>query len=148
MQKSLVWTVVLSELTHVFCCVLPTLFSVTSLLVGLGVVASMPVSMLEIHHFMHHWEIPIIAGSGVILALAWLATWYSHKLECAHAHDCGHEACSAPKKSDKRTTAILKVATALFLFNVVVYAVVHRSEWFSHSSDLMHHIEAETEITE
>ena len=35
-QKAMFWTIVVSESTHVFCCVLPTLVSVISLVMGVG----------------------------------------------------------------------------------------------------------------
>lgn len=127
MQKPLIWAVVLSESSHVFCCVLPTIFSVMSLLAGVGVVAAMPTFMVTMHDFLHAWELPMIGLSGLILALGWGAVWYSDKIDC-HDSGCCHGAC-APKKG--KAHLVLKIATVLFVLNVLVYFTVHRSTWFA-----------------
>jgi hypothetical protein len=135
LQKSLLFAVVLSETSHLFCCILPTIVSLMGLLAGLGMVVALPAGVLELHDFLHKWEIPMIAGSGVILALGWLAVCYSDKMDC-HSTGCHHGAC-APRKS--RAHLVLRIATVLFVFNVLVYAVVHRSAWFNDHSPLGQH---------
>ncbi len=137
LQKPLLWAVVLSESSHVFCCVFPTIFSLVGLLAGLGMVVTLPASMISLHDFLHDWELPMILGSGAILGLGWLATWYSDKINC-HSTGCCHGAC-APRKS--KAHLILKIATILFVFNVCIYAFVHRSGWFEQNSPLMTHQE-------
>lgn len=126
-QKSLSLAVIASEGMHVFCCVLPTLFSLMGLLAGLGVVAALPPSMIAFHDFMHDWEVPMIVASGIILALGWAAVVYSDKVDC-HSSGCAHGAC-APRKT--RAHKILIVASVLFFVNVVIYFGVHRSDWFT-----------------
>lgn len=138
LQKSLVWTVILSETTHVFCCVFPTIFSLVSLMAGLGFAVAMPASMIVFHNFIHHWELPIIIGSGVVLLLGWVLTWYSDRVDCHHT-GCEHGAC-LPRKG--KAHLILKVATILFLFNVVVYFAVHRTTWFMKFSPLMQSVQS------
>ncbi len=120
------WAVVLSETSHVFCCVFPTIFSVIGLLAGLGMVTAMPAGMLAMHNLIHAWELPMIATSAVILALGWAAILYSDKIDC-HSTGCAHGAC-APKKN--RAHLVLKIATVLFVFNVFIYATIHKSTWF------------------
>lgn len=137
-QKSLMWAVILSETSHLFCCVLPTIVSLMGLLAGLGMVVALPTGVLRLHDFLHEWEVPMIAGSGLILALGWLAVRYGDKVDC-HSTGCSHDAC-APRKS--RAHLVLKIATVLFVFNVLVYTVVHRSAWFNDHSPLAHHDEA------
>lgn len=129
-QKRLVWAVILSESTHVFCCVFPTVFSVLSLLAGLGVVATMPGFMVEMHDFLHEWELPMIAASGAVLALGWAAVLYSDRLDCRTAETscCDHESC-APKKN--RAHLVLTLATVLFVFNVFIYLAFHKSTWLA-----------------
>lgn len=134
-QKSLMFAVILSETSHLFCCVLPTIVSLMGLLAGLGMVVALPAGVLELHDFLHEWEVPMIAGSGVILALGWIAVHYSEKVDC-HSTGCSHGAC-APRKN--RAHLVLKIATVLFVFNVLVYTVVHRSAWFNDHSPLAHH---------
>lgn len=109
-----------------FCCVFPTIFSVVSLLAGLGMVSAMPPFMVSVHDALHAWELPMIALSGGLLALGWWATWYSDKIDC-HSTGCAHGAC-APRK--KRAHTVLKVATLLFVFNILIYTFIHRSHWF------------------
>lgn len=132
LQKPMMWAVILSEASHLFCCVLPTIVSLVGLLAGLGVVVALPVGFLELHDFLHKWELPMIAGSGVILALGWLAMRYGDKVDC-HSTGCAHGAC-APKKNTVHL--VLKIATVLFIFNVLVYAFVHRSAWFNTHSPM------------
>lgn len=133
LQKSLIAGVVVSETSHVLCCVLPTVFSLISLLVGMGLVAAMPGFLIVIHNFMHAWEVPIIAFSGVVLVLGWAITLYSDKIDCHHT-GCAHGTC-APKKS--RAHIVLSIATALFLFNLAMYAFVHRSGFVTIPTETM-----------
>lgn len=133
------WAVVLSETSHVFCCVFPTLFSVMGLLAGLGVVVALPTSMVHMHELIHAWEVPMIVASGVILALGWAAALYSRKMDC-HSSGCVHGAC-APRKS--KAHVVLEIASVLFFFNVLIYVTVHRSNWFdvpavSHEAEHVH----------
>ena len=122
LQKPLNIAIILAEASHVFCCVLPTIVSVLSLLIGVGLIGSLPFSLLVVHDFLHTWELPIIIGSGMMIALGWLVLIYSRKIDC-HNTGCGHEPC-APKK--RRSSRLLEIATILFVVNVSVYAIFHR----------------------
>jgi len=122
MQNVFSWVVIASEFSHVFCCVLPSLFSVFSLLVGMGVIGVMPLWMKGFHDAMHAYEIPLMAMSGLVVLLGWGLHALSRRMDC-HDSGCGHGACT-PKKN--RSEIILKFATVLFLINVMVYLVVHR----------------------
>lgn len=122
LQKATFWALVLSESTHVFCCVLPTLVSIISLLAGAGALSFIPSGILDLHDLLHHWEVPIIVFSGVLLALGWGLHLVSEKLNCVDASACCHEPC-APKKT--MTLKIMIAATLLFIFNIVIYFVFH-----------------------
>lgn len=122
LQKGIVTAILATEASHVFCCVLPTLFSVLSLFAGLGMISAMPGWLVEVHNFLHHWEVPMIAASGMVLMLGWVLFWYSKKVDC-HDHGCGHGPCE-PKKD--RAKIIMKAATILFFVNITVYGVFHR----------------------
>ena len=126
LQKSLNYAVIASEGMHIFCCVFPTLFSLLGLLAGLGLVTALPPAMIGFHDFMHHWEVPMIVTSGIIQALGWAVVVYSQKVDC-HSTGCAHGAC-APRKNTAHK--VLKIATVLFIVNVVIYFGVHRSHWF------------------
>ncbi|MCF8496233.1 MAG: hypothetical protein K9G62_06165 [Alphaproteobacteria bacterium] len=121
-QHTLFWTIILSETSHVFCCVLPTLFSVLSLLAGMGIIGVMPVWLQDVHEALHEWELPLIAASGAVLVLGWALESYSRKIDC-HDTGCHHGPCGDKKKA---SIFVLKIATLLFLVNVAVYGVFHR----------------------
>lgn len=120
-RKSLFWALALSEASHVFCCVLPTVFTALSVLAGLGMV-SMPAFMVEFHEILHAWEVPVISFSGVILALGWILHAYSLRIDC-HDTGCCHPPCAPVKK---RSLTILRIATVLFLANLAIYTIVHQ----------------------
>lgn len=85
--------------------------------------ASMPGFLVTIHDYMHQWELPVIAVSGLILVLGWAITLYSDRVDCHHT-GCEHGAC-APKKD--RAHMVLIIASVLFLFNLSIYLFVHRA---------------------
>ncbi len=120
-QNKLFWALVITETSHVFCCVLPTVFSVLGLLTGLGLVSAMPMGLDFIHEFLHRWELPMVMTSGVILVLGWGLYLYSRKIDC-HDSGCHHGPCEGIKK---RTGLILKIATLLFVANVTIYGAFH-----------------------
>ncbi len=120
-QKLFSWVVILSELSHVFCCVLPSIFSIITVLTSFGLVGIMPIWMEGMHEIMHHWEVPLITMSGVILIIGWGLHLISKRIDC-HNTGCGHEPCE-PKK--KNTARILQIATALFLVNITIYFSIH-----------------------
>ena len=122
-QKAMFWTIVVSESTHVFCCVLPTLVSVISLVMGVGALSFLPGFVLEIHEALHAYEVSVIVFSGVTLAIGWGLHFYSRHLDCAtESSCCAHEPC-APKKD--KTFLIMVAATALLAFNIVIYFTFH-----------------------
>ena len=122
LQKPLNIAIVLAEASHIFCCVLPTIVSIMSLLVGVGVIGSLPFSMLVLHDLMHDWELPIIIGSGILIAFGWVVMIYSRRIDC-HDAGCCHEPCT-PKK--RKSSRLLEIATILFVINITVYSVFHR----------------------
>lgn len=123
LQKKIYWAVILSESSHIFCCVLPTVFSLLAILTNLGMFI-MPASFVVFHEFMHEWELPIVVTSGVVLALGWALHWHSLTgKECPSG--CQHHTDKA-HPSVRKTHLILKIATVLFLINVFVFLVVHR----------------------
>lgn len=121
-HKGLSIAIILAETSHVFCCVLPTVVSVVSLLSGLGLVGALPAGILQFHEFMHAWEFPVITVSGIIILLGWAAYAYSVKLDC-HDTGCGHGPCEPKKKKSGR---LLIVASVLFFVNVAIYVAFHR----------------------
>lgn len=121
-QKSMGWAIIAAETSHVFCCILPTLFSLISFAVGLGMIAAMPAGMESLHAVLHEWEMPLIVFSGAVIAFGWLVQAIAGKIDC-HDTGCEHGPCTPRKHKAGR---ILKIATLLFVFNVLIYTVVHR----------------------
>lgn len=115
------WAVIASEFSHVFCCILPTLFSVLTVLAGLGLITIVPHFIMDWHDAIHAYEIPIILTSGVITVLAWLVYFSARKVDC-HDTGCGHPPC-APRKS--RAYKVLMIGTVLFAVNVSIFLFLH-----------------------
>ena len=121
-NKTIFWSVAASETIHVFCCFLPSLFSILSLLSGFGLMATMPNFVEELHHIIHNFEKPLIILSAVVLIFGWGLYVYSRKINCRIEGACVHEPCE-PKKD--RTKLLMIGSTCLFFFNVSVYFLIH-----------------------
>lgn len=121
-QKSIYWSVLASEITHVFCCGLPVIVSTMSLMASLGLISVLPTGIMALHDIMHAYEVPMIIASAAVLALGWALHHISERLNCVKDSDCHHEPC-APKK--KKASKVLWFATVLFAVNVSVYFGLH-----------------------
>lgn len=115
--------VLLSEFSHVFCCILPTVFTVLSFAANLGLVSVLPGFILDWHEYIHGYELPIIIGSGAMLALGWLAYLSTRKVDC-HDEGCCHPPCEPQKNTNAR---ILQIASVLFLINISIFLFVHKN---------------------
>ena len=123
-HKHFGWAVLVSELSHVFCCVIPTLVTILSAFANIGLFVISPDGILiNIHNAMHAYEVPIIVFSGVMVGLGWVAHRFSQRVDC-HDTGCGHPPCT-PQKS--KNTKVLLIATLLFAVNIVIYFGVHRN---------------------
>ena len=120
-QKPLLVALLATEISHIFCCALPTLFSLMSLAAGLGLVAAMPPGLEALHAALHDWEIPLIVLSGAVVTFGWILHELSRRIDC-RSTGCVHESCS-PRKA--RAHMVLKIASGLFLLNVSVFAFFH-----------------------
>ena len=121
-QKGIYWSVLASEITHVFCCGLPVVVSTLSLMASLGLISVLPTGIMALHNIMHAYEMPMIIASAAVLALGWALHHISERLNCVKDSDCHHEPC-APKK--KKASKVLWFATVLFAVNVSVYFGLH-----------------------
>lgn len=121
LRKTISITAIVSEGSHVFCCVLPTLVSILSLMAGVGLISALPPGLMRVHDTLHHYELPMIVFSAGVLMIGWGLYRYSLKIDC-HDTGCCHEPC-APKK--RNVCKILLFATVLFVVNVTVYSLVH-----------------------
>ncbi len=115
--------VLISEFSHVFCCVLPTLFTVLSFAANLGLITVLPGFILDWHEHIHAYEVPIIIVSGLMLAIGWGVHLSSRRVDC-HDHGCGHPPCDTRKTTNSR---ILIGASILFALNISIYAFVHKN---------------------
>ena len=120
-QTFINWACITSEISHIFCCGLPMVFSIISLLSGLGLIAVMPAGLEFLHHALHDYEIPMIMMSGFVLLMGWGLHYIAYRIDC-HNTGCVHGSC-APKK--RRSSKVLMVATALFLLNISGYFLLH-----------------------
>lgn len=123
-QKRIIWAVIASESIHIFCCVLPTVFSIIGLLAGAGLLVVMPHGLEVAHDLIHSYEIPMIVFSAIIMMAGWGIYAYSRKLNCRTEGSCCHQPCKSKKD---RTKTIMVVATVLFCVNVLVYFAFHRT---------------------
>jgi len=139
LQRSIFWAVVAAESSHVFCCVLPTLFSIAGLLAGAGLIGVMPWPLAELHDALHAYEVPVIVASAALLALGWALHALSLRMDC-HDTGCGHGPCTPTKR---RASRILVIATCLFVANLAVYLVFHRG-YEPHAHDHVHDAYAQT----
>lgn len=115
------WLSITSEISHFFCCGLPIVFSLLSLLSGVGLIATMPMGIHSLHEVMHNYEMPMIIISGTVILLGWALHVVANKIDC-HNTGCVHEPCGSKKK---RSSKILLVATALYTLNLVGYLLLH-----------------------
>lgn len=123
LHRHLSIAVLLSEFSHVFCCILPTVFTVLSFAANLGMITVLPGFLLDLHENIHHYEIHIIAFSGAMLLLGWGTHMASRRVDC-HDDGCCHPPCTPQKSANKR---ILVIASILFLLNVGIYLFVHKN---------------------
>ena len=124
LKKTIAASVVLSETIHVFCCVLPTVFAILSLIAGLGFTAVLPTSLVHFHDAIHDHEFSLIIISGIILALGWALYGFSRRLDCRTEGACHHAPCE-PKKD--KTKILMVLASALFIVNTTIYFLLHAS---------------------
>ena len=123
-HKHFGWAVLVSELSHVFCCVIPTLVAILSVFANLGLFVMSPDgTLMIIHNAMHHYESAIIAFSGTMVAIGWIAHYLSRDVDC-HDTGCGHPPCDPQKTKNSR---VLMIATILFAVNIVIYFGIHRN---------------------
>lgn len=120
-EKRVLWAIVVTQFSHLFCCVLPLLFSLASLLAGFGLIIATPGWVEGLHEFMHHLEVPIITLSAVVVVMGWALHWYSYKNDC-HDHGCEHEPCGPRKRAASK---VLIAASILLVMNVTIFLGFH-----------------------
>lgn len=122
-HDKIIWAIILSETSHIFCCGLPIIFSILSLLTGFGIMAALPPQLVFIHDILHKYEPAMILFSASVLLLGWGFYFYAkHMEEKQHNHDC----CAHHAQPEKTASKILIIATVLFVVNVSVYFGIHR----------------------
>ena len=106
-QNIIYWACMTTQLSHFFCCGLPMVFSVLSLITGLGLITAMPAELEFLHHIIHDYEVPMIVTSGFIVLAGWMLHYIAYRMDC-RSTGCAHEPCG-PKK--KRSGKVLMIAT-------------------------------------
>lgn len=139
-QNKILTAILVSEASHIFCCALPTLFSILSLMGSFGLIVVMPGWMQSLHGALHAYELPLIIFSALVIGLGWALHYLAHHQHKIGAHD--HECCDhdhgAPTKA-KTTHIILLIATILLVINVFVYFTFHRHQGASEISEHSSH---------
>jgi hypothetical protein len=110
---------VMAELTHVFCCGIP----LTVAALSLGTVGGAFTSLHAFHDVMHIYEVRILLGSGLILALSGALQYLSFRLDCRQT-GCHHGDCS-PKKF--RASLLFKLATLAYGLNLLLFMLLDHS---------------------
>lgn len=139
-RKTVLAALLVSETSHIFCCVLPTVFSIVSVLSGIGIISTLPTGWVHVHEILHHWEVPMITISGIILVLGWGLHYYTEHMgpHEQHKHCCdGH--CGPKEQKKNKIHTVLKIATVLFVINVAVYVLFHRNHNMIRLPDAVHY---------
>ena len=105
----------LAELSHIFCCGLPVLVAVLSVgsQIGLGG------GFLAFHALVHNYEVMILAGSGLLLALGLALHYVSFRINC-RATGCAHDDCEPVKF---RVGWIFAIALVLYCANIAFFVL-------------------------
>lgn len=103
----------MAELSHIFCCGLPIFVAIMSAgsQIGLGG------GFLVFHAIIHDYEIPILIGSGMLLAVGLLLHYISFRINCRTV-GCAHSDCEPVKF---RVGWIFTIAIALYALNLALY---------------------------
>jgi hypothetical protein len=139
-RKTVLAALLVSETSHIFCCVLPTVFSIVSLLSGIGIISALPAGWMHFHDLLHHYEVPMIMFSAMVLALGWGLHYYTEHMgpHEQHKHCCDGHCGTTPQKKNK-IHVVLKIATVLFVINVAVYFLFHRDHNMIRLPDAVHY---------
>ena len=118
------WTAVSGGLVHIFCCGLPALFSILSLLGAFGLSALIPHGVEAFHEAIHDYELYIWMVSLLMLAIGWAAHAYSLHMNChEEVPECGdHKPCDV---SHRNARIILVLASVLFASSSVMLFMEH-----------------------
>lgn len=138
-EKKVLWTIIVAEGSHIFCCLVPTLFSLLSLLSTFGLIITMPGWLSWLHDVMHDYELYMIGFSAFVVVLGWGLHYLAHHAHVFgdHAHTCCDHDHGAPTRAST-THKILLLATALLVINMIVYFGFHRGQDAHLHSDAVH----------
>lgn len=115
------YTVLISQLGHVFCCGVPALVSVLSLVIGFGLIGSVPGILGDLHQSVHIWEKSILIFSGSMLTFGWALDNFSRHM-VHEKQGCSHKSCHTKKQKNSR---ILIFSSVLFAINIFLYLYAH-----------------------
>lgn len=104
----------LTSVTHIFCCGLPLVMSI----IGLGTVIGLS-GIHAIHDVMHQYEVDILIGSGILLAIGGIVQIIAWRLDCREDGACTHTPC-APKKN--KSLILLLLAATFYIINLLMFA--------------------------
>ena len=127
------WIALATLFGHAFCCGLPLLFGLLSLLTGFGFFSAMFPGFEAVHGALHNFEMPLMVLSASLLVFGWAVHLHAEKVDC-HDTGCHHPPCT-PRKAG--TAKILIVASVIFAVNLILFATgeAHRGAASDHAHD-------------
>ena len=121
LQKTTDCFALASGLSHLFCCGVPFVISILSLVANAGFLASLPSGLEYFHELMHGYEKGLFVFSAFILLLGWGLHFVAKRMDC-HSTGCSHPPCDTKKT---KSSWILIVATIIFVVNAASYFLFH-----------------------
>lgn len=106
------YVIICSALMHIFCCGIPLLLSVTSLV---NIVGISSLSIFEVDWF-EAIESYIVLFSGVLLITTIAINQFSKKINCIESGACEHKPCDEKKH---HSSYVLNIAIILYALNLL-----------------------------
>lgn len=118
------WVALLSAFSHVFCCGLPTLVGILSLLTSFGTFSTLLPGFNALHNLLSQYEMALIVFSVAVLMVGWGVQLHADHVDC-HDSGCCHPPCDPKKISARR---LLWLATVVFILNTGLAVAFHRHD--------------------
>jgi hypothetical protein len=117
LSDAMAWAVVVSALSHIFCCGIPFVVALLNIAGGLGFLSVIMPASLKFHALLEAWEIPMLLFSALMLIGGWILHIQSTKIKGCKAHLCCHHDEDHKKNFNHW---IMIAATILFAVNILV----------------------------
>lgn len=105
---------------HAFCCGLPALSAIASLVAGVGAAGSSVFH--DFAHAIEQWHVHLFVFSTLMLGVAVFASVVAERRDCVTEGHCCHPPCTPAKK---RSWRILGISVALYVVNCILFFLEH-----------------------